>query len=322
MIHYFITLFIITVLSSHNINTHAFQEKDSMLHSQDHLIVAIQKELRTPEYKKEILPHDFSHLSHLIAYGTKGNQPPAYLRSIIKLFSNLIKSSHYVNAYAFSSLLETVPEQLAPYFSLSQSDEYISDSAFYDATFVDRFQSTVNNMLYAKFSNEYDSFRQNPDLFLQKISNNITMIAQEELIQEQLRQGVIRFCEIALSKLVWDPATQEETWYITKKIGEQLASFLEYNILDDVNDLDDLYWTLLNRYCYFMELTTTDMSESFYQTIRNDLRAHADDIILFALKEQDSFVEPKLSYMQRTLLETETDAYRHKTGVLTHQILA
>jgi hypothetical protein len=316
MIHYFITLFIITVLSSHNINAHAFQEKDSILNSQDHLILAIQKELRTPEYRKDVLPHDFSHLSHLIAYGAQGHQPPAYLRSIIKLFSNLIKSSHYVNAYAFSSLLNTIPEQLAPYFSLNQSSAYITDSALYDATFVDRFQSTVNNMLYAKFSNEYDSFRQNPNLFLQKISTHIAMIAQEEFMQEQLRQGIIRFCEIVLSKLVWDPAAHEETWRITKKISEQLASLLEYNILDDANDLDDLYWTLLNRYCYFVELTTGDMPESFYQSVRHDLRTNTDNIVLFALKEQDYIVEPKLSYMQRTLIDAETTAYRHKAGLI------
>jgi len=316
MIHYFITLFIITVLSSHNINAHAFQEKDSILHSQDHLIVAIQKELRAPEYRKDVLPHDFSHLSHLVTFGTSTNQPPAYVRSIIKLFSNLIKSPHYVNAYAFSGLLETLPEQLAPYFSLVESRAYITDSALYDATFVDRFKTTVNNMLYAKFSNEYDAFRQDPNLFLKKISNNIVAMAQEELVQEQLRQGIIRFCEIALSKLVWDPSAHEETWRITKKIGEQLATFLEYNILDDVNDLDDLHWTLLNRYCYFLELTTGDMPESFYQSVRHDLRSNAHDIVLFALKEQDYIVEPKLSYMQRTLIEAETAAYRHKAGLV------
>lgn len=316
MMHYIITFFIVSIISSHSINAHAFQEKDTMLNNQDHLIVSIQRELRTPTYRKEILPHDFSHLSHLIAFGTNTHQPPAYLRSIIKLFSNMLKSPHYVNAYAFSGLLETLPEQLAPYFSFVESRAYIADSALYDATFVDRFQSTVNNILYAKFSNEYDSFRQDPHLFLKRISSNIVTIAQEELVQEQLRQGIIRFCEIALGKLVWDPAAQEETWRITKKIAEQLATFLEYNILDDINDLDDLHWTLLNRYCYFVELTTTDMSESFYQAIRNDLRSNANDIILFALKEQDYIVEPKLSYMQRTLLEAETAAYRHKAGLI------
>jgi hypothetical protein len=315
MIHYFIILFIVSIISSHSINAHAFQEKDSMLHSQDHLIVAIQKELRTPEYRKEVLPHNFSHLSHLIAHGANSNQPPAYLRSIVKLFSNMLKGSHYVNAYAFSELLETLPTQTVPYFSFIKSRAYITDSAFYDATFVDRFQSTVNNMLYAKFSSEYDSFRQDPNLFLEKISSNIVAIAEEEIVQEQLRQGIIRFCEIALSKLVWDPTAREETWQITKTIAEQLVAFLEHNIIDDINDLDDLHWTLLNRYCYFLELTAADMPSSFYQSVRNDLRSNGDNIILFALKEQDDFIEPKLSYMQRTLMAAEATGYRHKTRV-------
>ena len=210
-------------------------------------------------------------------------------------------------------MLETLPEELTPYFSFPASHKYITNSALYDETFVDRFKSTVQTMLYSKFSTEYDSFRQDPNLFLNQISANIVTLAQEEIVQEQLRQGIIRFCEIALSKLIWDPAAQEETWNITKKISEQLVTLLEYNILDDTNDLDDLHWTLLNRYCYFIELTATDMPESFYKTIRSDIRSN--DLVLFALKEQDYIIEPKLSYMQRTLLEAETAAYRHRSGL-------
>jgi len=313
MMHRFITLLLVTTLSSHSINAHAFQGKDAALQNQDHLIISLQKELRTPHYRKEILPNDFSSLSLLVTFGTSTNQPPAYLRSIVKLFSNMLKSSHYVNAAAFSHLLETLPADLAPYFSLPASREYITNSALYDATFVDRFKSTVNTVLYSKFSTEYESFRQDPDLFLKKISANIVTLAQEEIVQEQLRQGIIRLCEIALSKLIWDPAQQEETWLITKKISEQLATLLEHNILDDTNDLDDLHWTLLNRYCYFIELTATDMPETFYKTIRHDIRSN--NLVLFALKEQDYMVEPKLSYMQRTLLEAETASYRHRAGI-------
>ena len=225
----------------------------------------------------------------------------------------MLKSSYYVNAYAFSGLLETLPEHLAPYFSCTESRAYITDSALYDATFVDRFSSTINTMLYAKFSSEYDSFRQDPNLFLKKISANIVTIAHEEVIQEQLRQGVIRFLEIALNKLIWDPSAQEQTWHITKKIAEQLAKLLEYNILDDVNDLDDLYWSLLTRYGYFIELTTTDMPELFYKSIKQDIKSN--NIILFAIQEQDHFVEPKRSYMQRMLQEAETNAYHYRLGL-------
>lgn len=312
MIHYVLTLFILSTLSSHSINADSFQEKDNA-RNQDNLIISLQKELRTPEYQKEILPNDFSHLSELISFGASTNQPPVYLRSIIKLFSNMLKSSRYVNASAFSNLLNSFALELTPYFTMPISRRYIADAALYDATFVDRFKESVNAMLYAQFSTEYESFRKDPTLFLHQISGSIATLGQEELMQEQLRQNIIKFCEIALSKLIWDPRASETTWHLTKKISEQLVTLLAHNIIDDANDLDDLHWTLLTRYCYFIDLTATDMPESFFVHIRNDLKNN--NLVLFALQEEDYILEPKLSYMQRTILEAETAAYRYKAGL-------
>ncbi len=313
MIHRYITLLLLCTLSIHNINSHALQEKDTALFNHNDLMLSLQKEMRNPRYAREVLPNDFSAILQFIRFGSNTNQPQAYLRAVVKLFSNLLKKSHYVNATAFSELLQDLAAQLTPYFTLPASRAYIANLALYDAPFIDRFKSTINTMLYSRFSSEYDSFRQDPHDFLQIISNSIATIAQEEMAQEQLRQSLIRFCDIALGKLVWDPASHEKTWIITKKIAEQLATLVEYNILDDTNDLDDLHWSLLNRYCYFIELVATDMPESFYTEIRTDLRS--DGVILFALKEQDYVVEPKLAYMQRTLIEAETAAYRYKSGL-------
>lgn len=314
MIHRFIVLLTLYTLSIHNINAHSFQAKDMLLDEQEDFVASLQQELRTPQYRKEILPNDFSYLSQLISLGTTNNQPPAYLRSVVKMFSNMLKSSHYVNASAFSALLADLPGVIHPYFSLPSAARYVTNSALYDASFTDRFAATVHNALYVKFSTEYESFRQNPDLFLQTISADITAIAQEEVAQEQIRQSIIRFCEIALNKLIWHPGDQEQTWEVTKKIATQLATLLEHNILDDANDLDDLYWTLLNRYCYFIEIAATDMPESFYSTIKNDIATRKN--VIFEVPEQDFIIEPKLSYMQRTLMEAETRAYCYNHGLL------
>jgi hypothetical protein len=314
MTHRLIALFIIHTLSIHSINADSFQAKHMPLDNQDNFIASLQQQLRTPQYKKEILPNDFSYVSHLITFGTTNNQPPAYLRSVIKMFSNMLKSANYVNAYAFSELLTELPAALNPYFAFPLSTRYITNSALYDSSFADRFASTVHSALYVKFSTEYESFRQNPDLFLRSISAEIVSIAQEEVEQAQIRQSIIRFCEIALNKLIWHPSEQEKTWDITKKIASQLGTLLEHNILDDSNDLDDLYWTLLNRYCYFMEVAALDMPESFYRALKNDISTNK--IVLFELPEQDFIVEPKLSYMQRTIMESEVRAYGFQHGLL------
>lgn len=306
MVRRFIILLSVYTLSIHSINAQSLQEKND-------LIATIQHEMRTPAYTREILPNDFSHLSHLLAFGTANQQSSLYVQSVVKSFTNLIKRSQYINANAFSQLLQDLPAQLLPYFALPTARKYIVDSSLFDATFADRFQVTVNSMLYSKFSTDYDSFRQDPNAFLGTLSKSITGIAQEEMMQEQTRQSLIRFCEIALSKLIWDVAAHEQTWFTTKRIAEQLAQLLECNILDDTNDLEDLHATLLNRYCYFIDITATDMPSSFFTAIRNDLKS--DNIVLFALAEQDGILEPKLAYMQRTLIEAETAAYRYQVGL-------
>jgi hypothetical protein len=311
MSYYVILSLLVYTLSSHSIIAQVFQEKDAVMPDHGDSITIIQQEFRNPAYAKDILPHDFSHLSHLLSVGHQ--QPPLYMRLILKSFTNMIKRSPYINAAAFSTLLETLPKQVMPYFSLPASANYTTDAALYDVSFAERFPSTVNNLLYKKFSEEYESFRANPHTFLSATSNIITIIAQEEVVQEQLRQHVIRFCETALSKLMWNPEQQEQTWITTKHIAEQLAQLLEYNILDDTNDLEDLYLTLLTRYCYFVEIAATDMPPTFFAAIRNDLKSN--NILLFALTEQDNIMESKLAYMQRTLLESETAAYRYQAGI-------
>jgi len=55
------------------------------------------------------------------------------------------------------------------------------------------------------------------------------------------------------------------------------------------------------------------MPESFYLSIRDDIKSN--NIVLFAVQEQDHFVEPKRSYMQRILVESETAAYYYRSGL-------
>lgn len=312
MVHQLILCVASFALFIHSINVHSFQVQDTTK-SQENLLKSLQYELRDPSYRKKILPNNFSHLSNLISTGNNSNQPPAYLRSVVKLFSNLLKGAEYVNAQAFETFMDTFPTLTQPYFSLTASRTYITNGALYDAHMFDRFKATVNNVLYFKFSSDYDAFKQDPAQFLEHISSEILTIAQEEITREHVRQSIVRFGEIALSKLIWDVAQPEKSWTNVKRIADQLATLLEYNVLDDTNDLDDLYWTLLTRYCYFLDLTATDIAPSFYTHVKHDLLA--GNIILFELPEQDTIIETKLSYMQRTLISAEAQSRAHYMSV-------
>lgn len=315
MKQFFVSIACICIFISNNINGYSFQEKSTNVYNQDYILDALHLELKNPHYRKEVLPNDFSYLLNLIECGVTTNQPPTYLRSVIKLFSNLLKGADYVNAYAFSELLDTFPTLLTPYFSLNISCRYLKNKTLLDAHMYDRLYATINDMLYIKFSTDYESFKKDPTQFLSTISNDIVDIAQEEVTREQLRQSLVRFCETVLNKLVWNAEEQEKTWEITKKISDQLATLLEYNIFDDANDLDDLYWTLLCRYCYvILDITATDMKPEFYEIIKHDLTTQA--ITLFELEEQDAIVEPKKRYFTRTLMQAQTRAQEYEQELI------
>lgn len=306
---------LIYTLFSNSINMCTFQEKYTDITEENNLLESLHLELKNPHYRKEILPNDFSYLVNLIECGISTNQPPAYVRSVIKLFSNVLKGSDYVNAHAFFDLITKFPTILPHYFSLNVSTRYLKNHTLFDVHMYDRLQETVNDMLYFKFSTEYDSFKKNPTAFLSDVSNLVTDIVQEEVTCEQVRQSIVHFCDIALSKLLWNPQDQEKTWNTTKQIADQLASLLDHNILDDTNDLDDLYWTLLYRYSYFIDLTATDMQPSFYESIRHDITN--ESITLLELEEQDSIIESKKRHLTRTLMEAEAKSYGYKHGLIT-----
>ena len=110
-----------------------------------------------------------------------------------KLFTNLLKGTQWVNAYAFSDFLEKLPDLIKDHFVLYRSNMILRNPALADAAMIDRFNASVSATLYTNFNDKYDDFRQDPASFLDEISYQIVEIAQEEVTIEQFRQSLIRF---------------------------------------------------------------------------------------------------------------------------------
>ncbi len=271
-------------------------------------------EFKKPEFQKEILPHDFTYFIDLLQYGNKTKQSRAYTYSLVKLFSNILKGSEYVNSYAFSTLLEQLPNTLKDYFIVKKGENCFGNKTLYDADTLDRFKKMVNIKLYTKLSSEFEVFKKEPEKFLDILSGEIMQIAEEEMSIEQLRQSIIRFLEIGLSKLVWSPEDEGKTWESVKTVSHQLATLVDNNILVDVNDLDDLFWTLVYRYCYFLDITGLNLPIEFYEKVKSDIAGQ--QLLFLELEEQDSLLESKTSYLTRSLLQAEVKCRAYKKGIV------
>lgn len=267
------------------------------------LLNSIQRELKDPNYRRDILPNNFSYLIQLLEYGHKTDQPRDYTQNVFSLFSKLLKGSEYVNSYVFGSLVEQLPHLLKKNFMYYKPGSPTEQLALNDLDILDRLQHTVATCMYGKFSNEFNTFKENPDNFLDDLTKKIINATAQEMSIESLRQTVVRFLELGLGKLIWSANDHDRSWESLKTMSDRIATLMECNIIDDLNDLDELFWTLIHRYCYFLDLHTTELPIAFYEKVKQDISTQ--QLTLFDLEEQENFLQSKSQCLMHTLLTQE-----------------
>ncbi len=267
------------------------------------LLESIQQELRDPNYRQDILPNNFSYPIQLLQYGNRTNQPREYAQNVLSLFSKLLKGAEYVNSYVFCSFIEQLPGLIKNHFMYFKPGSPTEQLALNDLDILDRLQQTVTSMMYGKFTNEFSTFKENPEKFLDDLTKNIVSATEEEMSIEQLRQTTIRFLEVGLSKLIWNALDHDKSWQSVKMLSDRIATLMEFNIIDDLNDLDELFWTLTHRYCYFLDLNSTELPISFYEKVKQDISTQR--LVLFDLEEQETFIQSKSECLMHTLLKQE-----------------
>jgi len=273
------------------------------------LLQSIQRDLQDSRYRQDVFPNNFSYLTQLLEHGARTKQPREFAQESFSLFSKVLKGSEYVNSYTFDSFVERLPALLKHYFvgyQLESANQLIVEN---DLDMLERLQQTVTSIVYNKFTQDFSSGKANPEQFLNDLTQKIVRVTTQEISMEQLRQIIIRFLEVGLSKLIWNPHDQAKTWELVKSISHNIATLMQYNIVDDLNDVDELFWTLLHRYRFFLELNNTTMPLSVYAKIKQDIRTKK--LILFELEEQE-FLQTKGSCLMHAVLAQEAKKRSHE----------
>lgn len=259
----------------------------------------------------EILPTNLSHIVQFLKHGKKNNQSRAYVKSVIKLFSNKLKGVQYINAYAYSFMLAEFPNLLGDYFLIKRP------------TGLNKYKDTLNSILYQTFLSKYDFFKKSPQEFFDLLSQEIIETLQHDLPMlsddistEELRNTLVRFLEIGINKLVWHPEEHDKIWASVKSISRQLEALMENNIIDDANDLDDLFWTLIHRFSYFLDLAHDSLPAKFFEMVKNDIAT--EQLLLVELEEQEALITSKRDH----LLQIVRGGLARKQGVAKGLILS
>lgn len=261
-----------------------------------------------PRYAQEILAHDFTHMLQFLTYGKKMGQKRAYAKSVLRLFTNKLKSTPFVNGYAFLHMLQALPPLLNDYFVTFRLND------------LDPAKAVINNLLFSTFSTKFDELKKDPTSFVNSLSENIVTSLNtrfpvfEDVSAEELRKSLLLFLEIGTSKLVWAPQEEVDTWELCKKISNEVALFVDANIIADPDDLNDLYISLIERYCYFIDISNSDLSTDFFTKVQHNIAS--ESLLMLDMEESEDSIETKGERLMRALTEGEAKARARDMGIL------
>ncbi len=248
-----------------------------------------------PAYAEDFLPNNFFHMIELLQHGNQTHKDNVYVKAVIRLFANKMKSSSYINVYSFSDLLAQLPSLLEHHFVI-KSEGVLSS-----------LKDIIYELQYQSFKSKFPEFKSSPETFLSNLAQQIEDAAE-------LRKLMNLFLEVCLNKLIWSPQDQFETWQTTKTIADQLAKLYQRTIIADLEDLNSLCITLLERYCFFLDVAGSQIDIATYEKIKQDITTcHTP---LLDLSEQEDVLETKAQRLTRCLLSLEAKARAREQGIV------
>lgn len=248
-----------------------------------------------PEYAN-YLPYNFSHMIQFLEYGTRTDQTEAFAASIIKLFMQKMKATPCIDAESFVEFMPRFAQAIKPYLEKKE------------ASFLQDVQVVLKDRLTSIFSKYFSYFQKDPDGFMTDLSKQIAKQTNQHFTAqhvevEQLKKDILRFIELCANKLVWSSKDDMHVWTVCNKLAYEAHQCLESKVLPNQDALDDVCWSVIHRFCYFLDLAGNTLSSDFYDRTLEDLKTKP--LILTALAEQEDLMTTKREHLVNKLQDSK-----------------
>ncbi|MFT6765460.1 MAG: hypothetical protein ACJAZS_000337 [Alteromonas naphthalenivorans] len=256
------------------------------------------------EYGADFLPHNFTHLAQFMEYGQQAGQSPEFTEGVLRLFNQKLKMSSYVSAPAFERLLL----QTTPYFEYQLAQKEMP-----------LWQEIKTHVTHA-FKSKFTFLQQNPLRFFDDLSKELSdKVIAQATTPERVRFTLLRLLTSTSDKLVWSPVDQAQTWASFKSIGSAIERLHKKKVIPDELDANDLYWSLVERYAYFMELVGSQLDLETCEKIKQDLKDRK--VAWLETPEQEAGLQKKVERLAEVLIETEAKIRASKHGLITDGVI-
>jgi hypothetical protein len=281
----------------------------------------IKKDYNKRNYAN-IISQDGTHIVDFLELGNELNLDAATTYVFLRLIYNKTKACELVDDTVILQILSRSPELLCRFFDQDNCSRKKQNTKY--------IKQHVEDVLLTKFTDHLDSFYRSPDAFLSTISKDIAKKFKQEIAAinkkheeksvqaetiERLRQTIIKFFELATSKAIWNIQEPEGIWNSFLSLANGFQQLGANMIVNHMDDLDDLLWSLVHRFCYFLDLAGTSLPVAFFEEIEQDLEQKV--VFFLETKEQDDGIKSKKETLLEGLVQGKAKALAYQQGIMT-----
>jgi len=272
-----------------------------------------------------MLSQDGTHIVDFLDLSNELSLDTTTVYVCFRLFHNKIKACELIDDTVILQILKPLPSLVERIFDNGEEEQQRADLSFV--------RKYTEDLMLSKFTDNLPEFQREPDVFLSNLSDEIALSVKKEFdrleksvkknsekqeIRERLRQTIIRFFETIISRAVWNTQTHEGIWDSFISIANNLQLLGAHLIIDHMDDLDDLLWSLIHRFCFFLDLTGSSLPVEFYEEIEADLEHKV--VYFLEAQEQDEGIKGKKETLMEGLVQGKTKAIAFQRGIIDHML--
>ena len=284
---------------------------------------SIISEVKKIHNDRSIIPtlgQDGSYITSFFCIANELNLNKESLLIGTRLLNNALKQCEIIDDSVINQILTPLPLFLEKHF-----DEETKKDA--DRRQLER---DIERAMTINITDNLEQFTATPQRIISTLATEIATLSfakateQQKILDEQetrerLRQTTLKLVETILSKQIWNRHTYESIWPSVMTTAHSIYQLANHKVINHMDDLDDLYWSLTHRFCFYLDLVGSSLPVSLYNNIEEELKQGT--VFFVEMGEQDEGIKTKKEFLMDALMSAKTKALAFaKSGIFTdHQ---
>lgn len=215
----------------------------------------------------------------------------------LRLFFNNIKFCEVVDYTVVDQVVQHLPNLFCRYFDEKRAKRHQFACV----------QEGIEDLMLERFEIGSETFHTMPDVFITDLSKDVTGLVKSRMhvfrqeqeeweLREKFRNLVVRFLDSMINKAIWYRNDYHRIWESFVSIADGLHYIGIKGIINDQDNLDELWDSLVKRMVWYLDLEGHCLPLSFFEQIEEDLSNNA--VAFLEVAEQDDGIMTKKELLQ------------------------